>query len=93
MLVKRCEFCGKTFVTKSEQRIYCTDSCKRAMTKKKREEFGQLCWRCSKACGGCLWSDKDLPVLGWDATPTIIKDSEGDFTSYRIKKCPEFIYG
>ena len=61
------------------------------MAKQRREENEQLCWKCKKACGGCSWSDNLTPVDGWDATPTIVKDSMGDFESFKIKKCPEFI--
>ena len=93
MLVKKCEYCGKVFFARSERRMYCSAECKHNMAVDRREEYGQLCWRCAKACGGCAWSDSDLPVFGWDAEPTIVKDSQGDYTSYRIKKCPEFIYG
>ena len=61
------------------------------MAKQRREENEQPCWRCKNACGGCSWSDSLTPVDGWDATPTIVKDSTGDFETYKIKKCPEFI--
>ena len=34
----------------------------------------QLCWSCSKACGGsdCPWANKLQPVEGWTATPSIV---------------------
>ena len=93
MYVKNCEFCGDRFITKSDRKKFCSNYCKRAKRMQKLFENEQLCWNCKKACGGCLWSDKDLPVPGWEAEATIVKDSEGDFTSYEIKKCPEFIRG
>ena len=59
----------------------------------RREENEQLCWRCKNACGGCSWSDCLIPVGGWTAEPTIVKDSMKDFASYKIRKCPQFIEG
>lgn len=89
--VKKCEHCGKTFVTKSERKKYCSKSCRIEALKRLREEKEQLCWRCQKACGACNWSKHLLPIEGWEATEVVIKDFMGDFTSYKIKKCPEFI--
>jgi hypothetical protein len=63
------------------------------MAKKRQEENGQLCYICQKACGGCSWSKRFVPVPGWDAKPTIIKDKEGYISSYKINKCPEFVRG
>lgn len=42
----------------------------------------QLCWSCSKACGGsdCPWANKLQPVEGWKAEPSIV--------TYRIIECP-----
>ena len=42
----------------------------------------QLCWSCSKACGGsdCSWANKLQPVEGWEAEPSIV--------TYRIIECP-----
>ena len=42
----------------------------------------QLCWSCSKACGGsdCPWANKLQPVEGWTAKPSIV--------TYRIIECP-----
>jgi hypothetical protein len=67
-----------------------------------------LCWCCAKATtGGCSWSAHFIPVKGWEATPTIIKegtllkkDENGKVTrdttqrlshSYKVHSCPEFI--
>ena len=93
MYVKTCECCGKRFVTKSNLKKYCSKDCVRQMAKKRKEERWQPCCTCKNACGGCLWSRYFLPVIGWDAEPTIVKDSEGDFASYKINNCPEFIRG
>ena len=50
----------------------------------------QLCWSCSKACGGsdCPWANKLQPVEGWVATKKITKDAGKIIESYRITKCP-----
>ena len=93
MRVKICEYCGKRFVTRSDIKKYCCKSCAKEAARKRRAEDGQLCWRCKNACGGCSWSRELKPVDGWTAEPTIVKDSNGDFPSYKIKKCPEFING
>lgn len=93
MYSKICECCGKRFLTKSNLKKYCSKSCARKMIRIRRDENGQLCWKCKNACGGCSWSKQLEPVDGWTAEPTIIKDSMGDFLSYEIKKCPEFIRG
>ena len=91
MRVTTCEVCGKVFFTKSHSKKYCSKSCQHAASKMRQEENRQLCWRCKNACGGCVWSKEFKPVIGWTAEETIIKDTLGDFQSYRITKCPEFI--
>jgi hypothetical protein len=93
MIKKRCENCGEIFITKSERKKYCSKECRREATKKLREANEQPCWRCERACGGCTWSKNGKPVDGWEATPTIIRDYIGDFPSYKITYCPEFIKG
>ena len=45
-----------------------------------------LCWDCKKACGGCRWSDKLLPVPGWTAKETTNKIG----VSYIVLECPQF---
>lgn len=84
MHAKICECCGKRFLSKSKMKKYCSNECKREI----RE---QLCWRCKNACGGCKWSKELKPIDGWVAEFTIVGDSMGSFSSYKIKKCPEFI--
>ena len=51
-----------------------------------------LCWDCSKATGGCRWSDKSKPVEGWNAVHTM-KQNEGrpDYLTYDVYECPEFV--
>ena len=90
---KFCGVCGEVFFTRSESRTCCSDKCKRKVVEMRREEYGQLCWRCKNACGGCSWSRNKTPIKGWDAEPDIVKDKEGYFHSYKIKNCPEFIKG
>lgn len=49
-----------------------------------------LCWCCEKGItGGCNWIDKRLPVEHWDADPT----NRGEYTSYHVNDCPEFVRG
>lgn len=93
MRVQVCKHCEKKFLTRSKTKQFCCQKCKEAYLMKRREERGQLCWRCEKACGGCSWSDELNPVKGWTAKPVVVKDSEGAIRSYNIKKCPEFVYG
>ena len=88
---KTCEICGKDFISFTTGKKYCSKECSYEARERKREGRGQLCWRCKKACGGCSWSDWLKPVEGWTATPTVVKDFMGDFESYKIKKCPEFV--
>lgn len=47
-----------------------------------------LCWGCQN-CTRCSWAD-GIPVKGWEATPTIVRDIGGDFSSYLVTKCPLF---
>lgn len=49
-----------------------------------------LCWQCSKACGGCSWSDKLVPVKGWTAQENYI--ASGGFMSYNVERCPQFVH-
>lgn len=93
MNVKSCECCGKIFFSKSNLKKCCCKDCSREMAKRKREEYGQLCWRCKNACCGCSWSREQKPIDGWTAERTIVKDAKGDFSSYKIKNCPQFIRG
>ena len=55
----------------------------------------QLCCFCKKSCGGCSWSKKFVPVAGWTAVPTIIRNGRGqrDTESYKITACPEYERG
>lgn len=65
-----------------------------------------ICFDCTKACGGCSWSavaadGKTLlfqPVEGWTATPTkmIVRKDNGDtreIETYHITACPELVRG
>lgn len=65
----------------------------RVKMRKRCESNNQLCWDCKNACGGCSWSSCFKPVDGWDAKESLVKDSSGDFYSYTVKQCPEFIRG
>ena len=58
-----------------------------------------LCWDCAKATGKCSWSKNFVPVEGWEADPTKVKN--GFITwkgrkifslvdSFDVHECPEF---
>ena len=50
-----------------------------------------LCWECSKATGGCNWSDELKPVKGWKITPTKRTIQSGRVIySCIVHECPEF---
>lgn len=93
MNVKKCEFCGKVFLTKSNQKKYCCKACAREVAKRRQMENEQLCLGCKNAYCRCSWTRYLIPVDGWTAECTIVKDSNGDFSSYKIKSCPQFIRG
>lgn len=93
MKKQKCELCGKYFATKDSKRKYCSKKCRMVAAESRALRRGQLCWVCKKATGKCLWSKSYKPIPGWKAKATIVKDSEGDFSSYRIISCPEFVEG
>lgn len=47
-----------------------------------------LCWDCQN-CTRCSWAD-GIPVKGWTATPTVVRDYDGDYKSYIVTECPIF---
>lgn len=47
-----------------------------------------LCWGC-RNCTRCSWAD-GIPVKGWEATPTVVHDCDGEYKSYIVRKCPLF---
>lgn len=56
----------------------------------------QLCFTCQKAVCGCSWSRNFIPVDGWTATPTKIKQGGNTVKkticeSYLITACPEYV--
>ena len=46
-----------------------------------------LCWECKMATGGCRWSNRLKPVVGWNAIRT--KGKTG--VSYIVLDCPDFV--
>lgn len=49
-----------------------------------------LCWHCSRSeDGSCSWSDRFVPVEGWDAQKSKRK-SEAYKESYNVRGCPQF---
>ena len=85
--------CGKIFYAKSKNKKYCSKACRAEAIRIQSEKRGQPCILCKRATGGCSWSDAFKPVDGWVAEPTIVKDHEGDFSSFKIKYCPLYIRG
>lgn len=57
-----------------------------------KEEF-QKCWTCKNACGGCSWSREFKPVDGWTAEPAILVFDGEKVDTYKIKDCPEYVFG
>lgn len=49
-----------------------------------------LCWDCSKATGGCAWSEDFKPVKGWEVVPTKKQNYYGIMHSLIVLSCPEF---
>lgn len=47
-----------------------------------------ICWDCQNFMR-CSWAH-GKPVEGWTATPTIVRDREGDFKSFIVEECPLF---
>lgn len=88
-----CEFCGERFYSRSVHKKYCSEFCRRSAAIARQMEKEQLCWRCKNACGKCSWSRELQPINGWDAEPVMVEDGEGNIRSYKIKKCPEYIFG
>ena len=50
----------------------------------------QLCWSCSKACGGsdCPCANKLQPVEGWTVEPSIVMSNYNQINTFRIFECP-----
>ncbi len=66
---------------------------KKKKSKPKRYK-DSLCWHCEKACGGCSWSIKLIPVEGWNAKRVQNKDfNDTGIVSYTVIECPEFVEG
>ena len=89
-----CDFCGRQFITtksafKNRKHHFCSWKCylKNEEAKKMAE---QLCWSCSKACGGsdCPWANKLQPVEGWTAKPSIVMSNYHQINTFRIIECP-----
>lgn len=48
-----------------------------------RQQATSLCWDCAKACGGCSWSAKFIPVKGWKTRA----NGKGE----DVVACPKFV--
>lgn len=76
------------------------------MSRRGRKTVDTLCWNCKHAVPnfeklqGCSWSAFFVPVKGWNAKPTIIKNGFyldhqelPDTKSYCVYECPNFEEG
>lgn len=55
-----------------------------------------ICWHCKHAVGGCSWSRKYIPVVGWTAEPTKINTPQKVMKqqdSFIVHACPLFQEG
>ena len=95
MVAKQCKNseCKKVFFTNSVSKDYCSKACRTFVAKKRRDANGQLCWLCGKATGGCSWSSCFKPIPNWTADIVEVKEDEGNYSTYKIISCPEFIKG
>ncbi len=87
-----CKTCGKEFFQKHNL-LYCSKKCKKRASEERIKENLTLCWSCGNACGGCEWSAFFIPVKGWRADETVIKNLcvGREYTSYHIYECPKFV--
>ena len=90
-----CDFCGRQFSTKKSviskrKHHFCSRECYLQNEEAKKKMAEQLCWSCSKACGGsdCPWANKLQPVEGWEAKKKIICGQKKPIETYHITKCP-----
>ena len=62
----------------------------------RKKQTRTLCWSCQKACNKCVWSKYFLPIVGWDAEPTTISQTDNGRVrtvhSYFVKGCPQYQY-
>lgn len=64
--------------------------------KRKQQQKVQLCWDCENAYASkCKWVRAGIPIEGWDAEKTEIRNGYGENAStalsYLIKSCPNYI--
>ena len=87
-----CKYCGKEFMKKNKS-LYCSVGCMMASRKKYADENSTLCWSCKNACGRCEWSAFFIPVRGWNAKETFIKNQHKgtEYKSYHVYECPKYI--
>lgn len=57
--------------------------------------MSNICFDCEKFAVGCSWSERFVPVDGWEAEPVQKKIGRGKskaviVESYDVKKCPLF---
>ena len=89
----QAEIAKEVGISKSSvYRIACQIGIKHYKSRKANKKSGeQLCWTCSKACGGCNWSESFKPVKGWTAESVVIGvNSPTPMHTYHISECPEY---
>lgn len=90
--VNKCEYCGIRFLTRYPTQKYCSKGCRIDARNSREEAYNHLCWRCKNSCGTCSWSRSLIPVKGWKAEPSIVRNCGVNFNTYSIKECPQFIF-
>lgn len=86
---RRCANCQYEFSTYE----FLENDFAEILRKKKSNSSNSICWKCKKATGGydCSWANEFLPVQGWDAEKTELKNYNGIIESYEVFKCPLFL--
>lgn len=88
----KCKNCGKEFY-KKRGAAYCSRACKKQATEKRLSSALTLCWSCDNACGRCEWSAFFIPVKGWNAERSEIKNLHKGtaYESYHVYECPKYV--
>lgn len=79
-----CASCG---VDIPEGRMICP-TCERRHKAKERRNRQTICWECSRL--DCPWMQDSIPVKGWIAEPSVIKNKNGDIKSFCVMQCPMY---
>ena len=90
--LNECKYCKRKFLTKYPTQKYCSKGCRIDAKNGREESYNQLCWRCKNSCGTCSWSRNLMPVKGWVAEPSVIKQQGIKLHTYKVIECPQFIF-